>query len=374
MKLKIQKQDIVDVLSKVQSIAGRKTNISITTAVLLKTDKNGIKLISTDLETGFEGFYPAVIEKEGSVAINARKLFEIVREFPSDELNINELENNWIEISDKGNVEYRIVGMNSEDFPNIPNIEDIVYFEIDSAAFKKMTEQTVFVAGGSEEKRAHINGIFLEKLEKNEEKKIIRLVSTDGSRLTKADYECDKNLVLPDENGIIISKKGLSDVLKFIEEEGNISIGFNKTNFVIKKQNETIVMRLLEGNFPEYKDIINRKETFSVKVERSLFLMLLKRMSILTSESYKGVIFSFKKGKLTVSSTNPDIGESKEEMSVDFNRDPFEIAFNVRYFIETLNVINDEKVCIKLIDGESPCLIEGDKEKNFLSVIMPMRI
>jgi len=217
MKLKIQKQDIVDVLSKVQSIAGRKTNISITTAVHIKTDKNGIKLISTDLETGFEGFYPAVIEKEGSVAINARKLFEIVREFPSDELNINELENNWIEISDKGNVEYRIVGMNSEDFPNIPNIEDIVYFEIDSAAFKKMTEQTVFVAGGSEEKRAHINGIFLEKLEKNEEKKIIRLVSTDGSRLTKADYECDKNLVLPDENGIIISKKGLSDVLKFIE-------------------------------------------------------------------------------------------------------------------------------------------------------------
>ena len=97
-------------------------------------------------------------------------------------------------------------------------------------------------------------------------------------------------------------------------------------------------------------------------------------MSILTSESYKGVIFSFKKGKLTVSSTNPDLGESKEEMNVDFDRDDFEIAFNVRYFIETLNVIDDEKVSIRLIDNESPCLIEGDKNKNFLSVIMPMRI
>lgn len=374
MKLKIKKQDIVDVLSKVQAIAGRKTNISITTAVLMATINNGIKIVSTDLETGFEGFYPAEVEKEGAVAINARKLFEIVREFPSDELYINELENNWIEIRDDSNVEYRIVGMNSDDFPSIPTIEDINYFEIDSAAFKNMIEQTVFISGSPEEKRAHINGIYLEKQEKGEKNKIIRLVSTDGSRLTKADYDCDIDSILPEETGIIISKRGLSDVGKFLENEGKVKIGYNKTNFVIKKQNETIIMRLLEGNFPEYKDIIKRKENFSVKVEKLLFLMLLKRMSILTSDNYKGVIFSFKKGKLTVSSTNPDLGESKEEMSVKYERDPFEIAFNVKYFIETLNVITDDKVCIKFIDSESPCLIEGDKDKNFLSVIMPMRI
>src|SRR3989339_1156985 len=142
MKLKIQKQDIVEVLSKVQAIAGRKTNIAITTAVLIRTNKKGITIISTDLETGFEGFYPAIVEKEGVIAINARKLFEIVRDFPNDEIFINELENNWIEIRDNGNVEYRMVGMDSNDFPSIPSVEDIVYFEIDSAAFKKMIEQT----------------------------------------------------------------------------------------------------------------------------------------------------------------------------------------------------------------------------------------
>ena len=267
-----------------------------------------------------------------------------------------------------------MVGMNPDDFPNIPSVDDVVYFELDSAAFKKMIEQTVFISGSSEEKRAHINGIYLEKLDKERGKKRIRLVSTDGSRLTKADFECDDNLNLPDETGIIISKKGLNDVGKFLEQEGKIKIGYNKSNFVLKKENETIIMRLLEGTFPEYKDIINRKEVFSVKVEKALFLMLLKRMSILTSESYKGVIFSFSNGKLIVSSTNPDLGESKEEMKVEFERDPFEIAFNVRYFIETLNVVDDEKVCIRLIDSESPCLIEGEKNKNFLSVIMPMRI
>lgn len=373
MKIKISKSDVVDVLSKIQSLTSRKTNIAITTAVLIKTCKSGIIIVSTDLETGFEGFYPAKIETEGAIAINARKLFEIVRDFPSDELYINEIDNFWIEIINQSNVEYRMVGMNPGDFPNIPNIENISYFDMKSSVFKKMVEKTVFITGGSEEKRAHINGIYLEKIEKNGRNNL-RLVSTDGSRLTKVDYECDEGFVLPGETGIIISKKGLTDVVKFLDQEGDIKIGFNKSHFVLKKENETIIMRLLEGNFPEYKDIISRKEVFSVKVDKQLFLMMLKRMSIFTSESYRGILFGFDKGRLRVSSTNPELGESKEEMSIDYNEEPLEISFNARYFIETLNVIDDDNANILLIDNESPCLIEGYKDKNFLSVIMPMRI
>jgi len=373
MKIKIKKNDVVDVLSKIQSIASRKTNIAITTAVLIKTVKSGISIVSTDLETGFEGVYPAVVEKEGSVAINARKLFEIVRDFPNDELYIKEIENYWIEIINQSNVEYRMVGMNPEDFPNIPSVENITYFDMKSAVFKNMIEKTVFISGGSEEKRAHINGIYLESLENKGVKKL-RMVSTDGSRLSKVDCVCDVGLTLPGETGIIISKKGLGDVGKFLEQEGDIKIGYNKSHFVLKKENETIIMRLLEGNFPEYKDIINRKEVFSLKLDRQMFLMMLKRMSIFTSEGYKGVVFGFNKGKLQVSSTNPELGESKEEMTINYDSEPMEIAFNVRYFIETINVIDDDIINMLLIDNESPCLLEGEKNKNFLSVIMPMRI
>ena len=373
MKIKIKKNDVVDVLSKIQPIASRKTNIAITTAVLIKTVKSGINIVSTDLETGFEGFYPAVVEKEGAVAINARKLFEIVRDFPNDELYINEIENYWIEIINQSNVEYRMVGMNPEDFPNIPSVENIAYFDIKSSAFKKMIEKTVFITGSSEEKRAHINGIYLESIENKGVKKI-RMVSTDGSRLSKVDYACEEGLALPGETGIIISKKGLNDVGKFLDQEGDIKIGYNKSHFILKKDNETIIMRLLEGNFPAYKDIINRKEVFSVKLDRQMFLMMLKRMSIFTSENYKGVLFGFNKGKLLVSSTNPELGESKEEMNIDYDAEPMDISFNVRYFIETINVIDDDSIKILLIDNESPCLIEGDKNNNFLSVIMPMRI
>jgi DNA polymerase-3 subunit beta len=373
MKIKIKKSDIVDVLSKIQSITSRKTNIAITTAVLIKTVKSGISLVSTDLETGFEGFYPAIVEKEGSLAINARKLFEIVRDFPNDELYLHEIDNFWIEIMNQSNVEYKMVGMNPDDFPDIPKAEDINFFDMKASLFRNMIEKTVFITGGTEEKRAHINGIYFENIAAGNSNKL-RMVSTDGSRLSKIDYDVKEKVIITGGTGIIISKKGLNDVAKFLDGEGDIKIGYNKSHFVLKKEKETIIMRLLEGNFPEYKDIINRKAVFYVTFDRELFLKMLKRMSIFTNENYKGVIFGFDKGRLLVSSTNPELGESKEEMGIDYEGDPMDVAFNVRYFIETLGVMEDERVKILLIDNESPCLIEGEKDKNFLSVIMPMRI
>ncbi|MBU4010637.1 MAG: DNA polymerase III subunit beta, partial [Proteobacteria bacterium] len=188
------------------------------------------------------------------------------------------------------------------------------------------------------------------------------------------DCEYENISDLPEEPGIIISKKGLSDLYKFLETDEPINIGYNNTNFVLKKENETVIIRLLEGNFPEYKYIIDRKDSFSITIERQKLLMMLKRMSIFTSDNFKGVIFNLEKEKLLVSSTNPELGESKEEMTINYDADPLEIAFNVRYFIETLNVIEEENVSIMLINEKSPCLLEGEKNKNFLSVIMPMRI
>ncbi len=373
MKIKIIKRHLSDVLSKLQTIAGRKTNLAITTAVLIKTSNNGINIISTDLETGFIGFYPAEIEQEGAVAINAKKLFEIIRDFPTEEIYINEIENYWIDIFNKNNVEYKMPCMNPDDFPGIPDVENISYFNLNTSIFKDMIEKTIFIQGGTEEKRAHINGIYFEKVQEDGINKL-RFVSTDGSRLAKVDCEYENISDIPGEKGVIISKKGLNDLYKFLESQETIKIGYNDTNFVLKKENETVIIRLLEGNFPEYKYIIDKKDSFNITIERQKFLMVLKRMSIFTSENYKAVIFKFDKGNLLVFSTNPEMGESKEDMSIDYDFDKLEISFNVRYFIDTLNVINDDNVRVTLTNEKSPCIIEGEKNNNFLSVIMPMRI
>jgi DNA polymerase-3 subunit beta len=153
-----------------------------------------------------------------------------------------------------------------------------------------------------------------------------------------------------------------------------VKIGFKNSNFIIKKETETIIIRLLEGDFPEYAGIIKKEKSHIIQMDKQLFLMMLKRMSILSSEDYKGVIFSFSDDRLFITTTNPDIGESKEDMAINFQGDPIEVAFNPRYFIETLSVIDSEKVVIHIIDKEKPCFIKSENDDTFLSVIMPMRI
>lgn len=372
MKFKIKKSDIINVLSKVQGIAGRKTNLAITTHVLISAVEDGIRIIATDLETGFEGFYPAEIETEGSLSINARKLYEIVREFPNEEINIFEEENNWIKISNQ-KVEYHLMGMNPDDFPENPVIDDIEYMEVESADLLKMIERTVIITGSSDEKRAHITGINMEMLSE-EKRKIMRLASTDGSRLSIVDYELDQGFDLSSGENILVPKKGMHEVGKFLDQEGKVKIGRKNNNLIIKKDRETIIIRLLEGEFPKYNDIIQKADSKKIYLDRQLFLMMLKRMSILSSDEYKSVIFNFLADKLIITSTNPDIGESKEDMELDYQGDPIETAFNPRFFIETLNVIDQEKIILSIINDERPCFIEGEGETDYLTAIMPMRI
>ncbi len=372
MKFFINRNDIRDVLGNVQGLTNRKTSLAITGNVLIKTTDQGISITATDLETGFEGFYPAKVESDGITAINAKKLFEIVREFPDEEIMINELENSWIEIGNQ-NVEYHLVSMNPEEFPDIPRVEDLEFFEVDSASFKKMIERTAVITGASDDKRAHINGALLEAVEQDDEV-YLRLVSTDGSRLATVDYKCDGKPSLPEDSNILIPKKGLQEVQKFLDPVGVVGIGLTDSYFIVKRDVETIIIRLLEGDFPRYSEITRKGDGHSIPMEKKTFSSLLKRMSILSSENYKSVIFDFSDDRLMVNSSNPELGEAKEDIPIEFKGESIEVAFNPRYFIDTLNVIEEDNVMVHIVNEERPCLIEGEKDKTYLSVIMPMRI
>jgi DNA polymerase-3 subunit beta len=372
MKATINKNDILPVLSRIQGLAGRKTNLAITTSILIQTEESGISIAATDLETGFEGFYPAKIDAQGVIAINARKLYEIVRDFPSEDIYINEIENHWIEIGNQ-TVEYHIVGLNPDDFPEIPKIEDVDFFEINSASFAKMIDKTTIITGASDDNRAHIVGIFTERIHQEKEKRF-RLVSTDGSRLSKADCIFDKDFELTSGPDVLIPKKGLTEVAKFLDNEGSVKIGIKDNNFIVKKERETLIIRLLEGDFPQYGDIVVKTDGHDIPMDRQLFLMTLKRMSIMSSDEYKGVIFHFNTDKLLINSTNPDIGESKEDMDISYKGDPVEVMYNPKFFIDTLGVIDDDNIILNIVDEEKPCKVEGENDKSFLSVIMPMRI
>jgi DNA polymerase-3 subunit beta len=372
MNFIIKKSDMLPVLSKIQGLTNRKSNLAITENVLLTTTDQTITLMATDLETGMEGSYPAKVDTQGSIAIHAKKFFEIVREFPKEEITVNEVENKWIEIGN-ADVQYHIVGMDPEDFPENPHIEDTEYLEIESAAFKKMIEKTVMISGASDDKRAHINGSLFERIE-TAENKLVRLVATDGSRLSKVDYAFDKSDQVITFDKIIIPKKGLNEVAKFLSSEGTVGFGIHKNYFIVKKDTETIIIRLLEGDFPAYEEIIAKNENNNIVLNRNQFIMMLKRMSILSSENYKGAVFDFDDNMLTVTATNPEIGESKESMDIDYERKAIKVAFNAKFFIDILNGIDNENVILNIVDEEKPCIIEGQDDKSYLSVIMPMRI
>ncbi len=372
MKFVIQREMILPVLANIQGLTGRKSNLVITSHLLVTAETRGIRITATDLETGFEGFYPAAVEKTGTVTIDSSKFFQIVKDYPVDEILIEEVENNWIEIGDS-KVQFHMVGMDKDAFPDRPVVSDVALFNIESAHLKKMIDKTVGITGASDDKRAHIIGVSLEKISQDD-KQLLRLVSTDGGRLSKMDYEYGEKAEIFIEKNVIIPKKGLSEVSKFLEPEGVVQLGIKNNKLIIQKENETFIVRLLEGIFPDYKQAIEKKVDNDILVPKKPFLMMLKRMSILGSDHFHSVRFKFIEGKLYINSANPDLGESKEDMDIEYTRPAMKVTFNPRFFIDALNVIDEDEVVLNISSPDRACLLEGKDNPYYMAAIMPMNL
>ncbi len=372
MRITIKKTDVSEVLSQIQGLTGRKTSLAITENVLIQTGDDGIRITATDLETGFEGFFPAEIGAEGTVAINSRKFNEIVKNFPTEAVRIAELENNWVEISGD-NVEYHIVGMDPDEFPETPEIEEVDFFSMESPELKKMIEKTVSVGVSGDEKRAHLVGVNMERIDNGNEK-LLRMVSTDIKRLAKVDYLFDPDSNFSGGQTVIIPKKGLGEVNRFLSSEGRVQLGVKDNYLVVKKENETVTVKLLNGVFPAYSELLYPDPEYDIVFDRNLLLMMLKRMSILTSEEYRGVVFHFESNQLIMRTINASIGESKETMGIEYDRESQEIAFNPKYFTEAINFINTDKVLLNIKNEDNPCIVRPDGDLSYLNIIMPMKI
>ena len=372
MKFTICRDDILSVMANIQGLTGRKSSMAITSSVLIQVASGQIKISATDLETGFEGVYPAQVQSEGTLTLNSRKLFEIIRDFPNDNINFEQTANRWVDIGDV-NVKYHMSGLDPETFPKNPVFDDINLFNIDSAQMKKMIDRTVGIIGSSEDKRPHVIGVYLHSVEAHDRNKL-RMVSTDIGRLARVDYEYGKNINVPFPNGILIPKKGLMEVSKFLTNEGIVNIGVINNDLIIKKENESFFIRLLEGDFPNYEKAIIKDSQFDMILEKTPFLMMLKRMSILSEDKYPAVVLAFEKGNLNISSTSTELGDSKEDMQVEYDREPMKVTYNPRYIIEMLNIIEGEQVIINIRGEEYPCLIEEEKDKSYIGAIMAMQI
>jgi DNA polymerase-3 subunit beta len=184
--------------------------------------------------------------------------------------------------------------------------------------------------------------------------------------------EKGENFVL--KEGVIVPKSGVVEVLKLLEGGKKIQIGFKDNNLIVNRDLERLIIRLIEGEFPDYELVIPKKKTGELRVKKEAFLMMLKRMSILSSDKYRSVRFKIDKEKIETTTTNPEIGESREEIPVVYTGELIDIAFNPRYFIDAISTMKSDEVVMKLSDEATPCILEGENDPGFLGVIMPMRI
>jgi len=366
MEFKIQKDIFLNALFKIQGIVDKKHTVPILSNVFIEAYDNKITLSATDLEIGLKTYFECEIIKNGRITISAKKLFEIIKEFPNDFINIKEKNNYWIEISCNKSL-FNIVGLPPEEFPKFPeHSHNLIQF--DSNLIDKMIDATVFSVSNDETK-FNLTGIFI-KFDNGK----LNFASTDGHRLSVISKSLDFDLGEKFKNGFILPKKGITELNKIIDDRKKlIKIGVTDNLFNYVDENTTFVMRMIDGDFPDYKRVIPQKTNNYSTIDVKKFTDVLKRVSVLSNEKTKGVKINISNDKLIVSSSNPDFGDAKEEMDVIYKGDDITIGFNARYIIDILNVIDEEKINFYIKDNISPGMIVPFNNEDYLSVVMPMR-
>jgi DNA polymerase-3 subunit beta len=371
MEIIIDRDELYRAISKVQSIVEKRSNMPILSMVLLGTTESTVQLSATDLEISFQQKIPAEVVNQGNITIPGRKLFEILKESKNPRIRIRERENNWVFLTDE-QAKYNLACLPSEEFPVFVEPEGVELVEIEGSILREMINKTIYSVT-LEEAGFKLSGVFTEKVIQ-EGKSFLRMVSTDGHRLSLIDKEVGGIEKINIDGGIMIPKKGMLELGKLASEGGPLHLGFKKSNCVARKGDSLIVIRLLETKFPDYNAVIPKKIKATAKLKREVLLDGMKKMVILTSETYRGVKISLEKNSMELVSINPDLGDAQERLEVEYKGDRLEAGFNARFFIDALQAMESESVDLGFIDNSSPCLIKGKEDEGFLGLIMPMRL
>lgn len=368
MKFKVKQAELLHAVQNVQSVVEKKNTIQILGNILCEAADGKLSLYGTDLEVGVKTVIPAEIESEGKITLSAKHFSDIVKELSSGPISIKKKDNDWVEIV-SGKSRFNVVSLSAEEYPALPSFEDHKYFEAKKESFLDMVNKTSF-AISNDATRYLMNGIYLEQLEGN----LMRMTGCDGHRLSFTDQEVFLNN--PEfKKGFIIPKKGIGELKKLLEEEGDsIRITFDKGYLYANLNNVYVFIRLIEGEYPDYKQVIPKETDKTVLIKRENLISALRRVSLLAHEKSKGVKLLFKSNLLVITSSNPDTGEAREELDIDYDGEEVEVGFNAKYLLDCLPVIQSEELEFKFKDRLSPGLFKGSKQQNHTYIVMPMRI
>jgi DNA polymerase III subunit beta len=365
MEFRIDKTEFLKGLRHAQSIADRKSTMPMLANVLLRaTGKGKLLVAATDLNVSLSAQLESKNASEGGITLGAKSLHDIVVNMPGDEITLRRADNNWAEIK-AGKVDYRLVGMPDRDFPKIPDHREVEFAELDAGVLREMIDKTLFSVC-NDETRFHLNGVLLES-----DGKRVRMVSTDGHRLSKVERDLPGTPAL--SAGIIIPKKGLVELKKTLDGLTTAKVAVKTPYIFVSGEGVTLAVKLIESNFPPYDAVIPKDHNREAHIDRTALLDALKRAQLMSSET-RGVKFSLTDDKLVIASDNPDLGEVREELDARFKGDEVSIGFNPRYVIDLLSQMSSDEVTLELNGELDPGLLRPTSDEDYLGVVMPMRI
>ncbi len=363
MKFKCKTKYLLKSILLISNICQTKSTKQILQDIKLVVDNSIITLLGTDLEIAIKYCIKDVeIVENGVAALPAVKLLNMIREIDDESVEFS-LSGRECLIKSK-DANFKLIGDDPEEFPIIPNYDFSDSLSIESKDFVNYAEKTLFSVAKDLSCYAY-NGVLVERYENSG----IKLVATDGRRLAVAgDVEKESENLL---SSSVVPVKGIIQLIKSIDKENTpIQLKVFKNQFIVKVDNVEIAARLLEGEFPKYKEVIPKNNETVITIDKEVLYSAFRKVAITAGSEARSVLLAFKEGNLTLSSYQEGIGESKAEISIDYSGKKIEISFNPDYIMDYLKVIENSKVKLLLKDEESSCMIE-DNEKEFY-VIMPI--
>jgi DNA polymerase III subunit beta len=368
MNLTIAKDQIINGLQAVQNVVSTRTTLPILSNVLMRAEGERLEFTATDLDVSIACSVEAKVKKPGASTVPVKKLFGIVRELNNSEIDLEVDEKNTCSIR-SGASFYKINGLNAEEFPPQTKFKEEKKVVLPQETVRAMMKKTSF-AISTDESRYVLNGIFISLKDHK-----MNMVATDGRRLAMVDEEVD--LSEKSEGEFIVPAKAVNELGRLLQDKGEVEIRYsdNQASFTLKDDKGfsiLIVTKLIEGNYPNYRQVIPSEVKERISLIREEFLHALKRAEIMTSEKSNSVKLSFGKNNLAITANSPEVGEARESIAINYKGKEMAIAFNPKYLIDPLNALANDEVFVELIDELSPGVIKI--QGPFLYVVMPMRL
>jgi len=376
MELTVGKADLQKELQLCQGVVEKRSTIPILSNVLLKAADGKLQVAATDLDVTILTSCSAKITTPGGVTLEARRLFDIVRSLPDDDVHIALQENNQMLI-ESGTAKFRLLGLPAEDYPTLPTVNVSEGYTIPLDELKTMVAKVKF-AITHEETRFQLNGALLKMQPQKME-----MVATDGHRMALINFPyavAANGRKKGSDLTILIPRKALDEILRLeAGEDGTVRFGVSDNQLFFDAADRRLMARMIDVNFPNYMEVISRDNDRHVMVDRERLLSTIKRISLVANERTRAVRFDFAPGKLTVSSTNPELGDARETVPIDYAGQPFFVGLNAAYVMDFLSATDTPSVSLDLKDENSQCIgrpasTAEDLPYDYLYVVMPMRL